>query len=107
MSAVSGRLEVPGKNRLLVDAIVGEEAICRLRVGPVLAGERDAPAGVGRIGLVDFDVVDLTNLSGTFQFDDENELRDVAAELRRQGLTVEQGAVRFFPLDGSRPVTLE
>jgi hypothetical protein len=52
-------------------------------------------------------VVDLTNLSGTFQFDDEDGLRDVATELRRQGLIVETGAVRFFPADGSRPVVLE
>ena len=36
-------------------------------------------------------MVDLTNLSGTFQFDDEIGLRDVAAELRRQGLVVETG----------------
>jgi hypothetical protein len=52
-------------------------------------------------------VADLTNLSGTFQFDDEDGLREVAKELRRQGLIVEPGAVRFFPPDGSRPVTLE
>ncbi len=52
-------------------------------------------------------VVDLTNLSGTFQFDDENRLREVAAELRGQGLTVAKGAVRFFPADGSLPVVLE
>jgi hypothetical protein len=52
-------------------------------------------------------VVDLTNLSGTFQFDDEDGLREVAGELRRQGLVVELGAVRFFPADGSRPVVLE
>jgi len=52
-------------------------------------------------------VVDLTNLSGTFQSDDEDGLREVAAELRRQGLTVEVGAVRFFPRDGSRPIVLE
>ena len=52
-------------------------------------------------------VVDLTNLSGTFQFDDEDGLREVAAELRRQGLQVEVDAVRFFPADGSRPVVLE
>lgn len=52
-------------------------------------------------------VVDLTNLSGTFQFEDEDGLREVANELRRQGLTVMPGAVRFFPPDGSRPVTLE
>ncbi|QDU19004.1 hypothetical protein [Urbifossiella limnaea] len=51
-------------------------------------------------------VVDLTNLSGTFKFDDEDGLRDVADELRRAGLTVERGAVRFFPADGSRPVVL-
>jgi hypothetical protein len=52
-------------------------------------------------------VVDLTNLSGTFEFDDEDGLRDVAAEIRRQGLQVEVGAVRFFPADGSRPVVVE
>lgn len=52
-------------------------------------------------------VVDLTNLSGTFQFDDETELREVAAELRRQGLSVDVGAVRFFPIDGSAPRVLE
>ncbi len=52
-------------------------------------------------------VVDLTNLSGTFEFDDEEGLRQVAAELRRQGLVVEKGAVRFFPADGSRPIVLE
>jgi hypothetical protein len=52
-------------------------------------------------------VVDLTNLSGTFQFDDEVGLREVAAELVRQGLQVEVGAVRFFPADGSAPVVLQ
>ena len=52
-------------------------------------------------------VVDLTNLSGTFQFDDEDGLREVAAELRRQGLQVEVGAVRFFPADGSAPAVLQ
>ena len=52
-------------------------------------------------------VCDLTNLSGTFQFDDEAGLRAVADELRRQGLVIEKGAVRFFPPDGSRPVVLE
>jgi hypothetical protein len=52
-------------------------------------------------------VVDLTNLSGTFQFDEEYGLRDVAAEIRNQGLNVEPGAVRFFPADGSPPIVLE
>jgi hypothetical protein len=52
-------------------------------------------------------VADLTNLSGTFQFDDEDGLRDVAAELRRVGLVLDVGAVRFFPANGSRPIVLE
>lgn len=52
-------------------------------------------------------VVDLTNLSGTFQFDDEDGLREVAQELQRQGLQVDAGAVRFFPADGSPPVVLQ
>jgi hypothetical protein len=52
-------------------------------------------------------VVDLTNLSGTFEFDNEDGLRDVAAEIRRQGLQVEVNAVRFFPADGSPPVVLQ
>ena len=51
-------------------------------------------------------VVDLTNLSGTFEFDDIDGLLDVANELELQGLTVAPGAVRFFPADGSRPITL-
>jgi hypothetical protein len=52
-------------------------------------------------------VVDLTNLSGTFEFDDEAGQREVAAEIRKQGLAIEVGAVRFLPADGSAPVVLE
>jgi hypothetical protein len=52
-------------------------------------------------------VWDLTNLSGTFQFDEEAGLRAVARQIRQQGVDVEPGAVRFFPPDGSRPVVLE
>ncbi|HSQ56114.1 MAG TPA: hypothetical protein VLM40_10270, partial [Gemmata sp.] len=51
-------------------------------------------------------VVDLTNLSGTFEFDEEDGLREVAAEIRKQGLVVEVGSVRFFPADGSAPRVL-
>ena len=49
----------------------------------------------------------LTNLSGSFQFDDEVGLRGVAEQLRRQGLVIEIGAVRLFPADGSGPIILE
>src|SRR5438132_1706992 len=51
-------------------------------------------------------ITDVTNLSGTFQCDGEDELREVAEQLRRQGLEVESGAVRFFPPDGSQPRVL-
>jgi hypothetical protein len=51
-------------------------------------------------------VADLTNLSGTFQFDDEDGLRAVATELQRQGLQLDTGAVRLFLADGSPPVVL-
>ena len=52
-------------------------------------------------------IVDVTNLSGTFQCDDPDGLLEVSAALRRMGFTVESGAVRFFPQDGSRPRVLE
>ena len=49
---------------------------------------------------------DVTNLSGTFQCDDPDGLRDVAFVLRGLGFVVRPGAVRFFPQDGSRPIIL-
>ena len=52
-------------------------------------------------------IIDVTNLSGTFPFDDENGLRQVADKLRQLGFDVVVGAVRFFPIDGSRPRILE
>jgi hypothetical protein len=52
-------------------------------------------------------IVDLTNLSGTFQFDDEAGLLQLASQLRQQGWVLEVGAVRFFPQDGSPPVILQ
>lgn len=51
-------------------------------------------------------VVDLTNLSGTFQFEDEAGLLLAALQLERQGLLIGTRAVRFFPPDGARPVVL-
>ena len=52
-------------------------------------------------------IIDVTNLSGTFPFDDEGGLKHVADKLRQLGFDVEVGAVRFFPIDGSRPRVLE
>lgn len=52
-------------------------------------------------------IIDVTNLSGTFQFDDPDGLLEVAQELERLGFLLDEGAVRLFPLDGSRPVILK
>lgn len=49
-------------------------------------------------------VIDLTNLSGTFRFEDADGLLAVADELVGSGLALDPGAVRLFPLDGSRPI---
>lgn len=51
-------------------------------------------------------ILDLTNLSGTFPSADPDGLITVAGELERQGFTIEEKALRFFPLDGSRPRVL-
>jgi hypothetical protein len=61
----------------------------------------------GDLTLADGKIKDVTNLSGTFQFEDQDGLRAVAEQLRRQGLDVEPGAVRFFPSDGSQVIVLE
>ena len=51
-------------------------------------------------------VIELTNLSGTFQFDEPDGLLDVATQLNGQGITVAKAAIKFFPSDGSRPVII-
>lgn len=72
----------------------------------VLGGAQ--PAGyAGDLTVQNGKITDLTNLSGTFEFDDEAGLREVADQLRQLGLIVEPGAVRFFPADGSPPIILE
>lgn len=76
-------------------------------VHPMILGGGKPALYAGDLTLRGGKVVDLTNLSGTFQFDDEDGLRAVAEQLRRQGLGVEVGAVRFFPPDGASPVILE
>jgi hypothetical protein len=57
----------------------------------------------GDLRIVNGKIKDLTNLSGTFQFEERAGLLAVADELRKQGLQLEVGAVRFFTWDGSRP----
>jgi hypothetical protein len=74
---------------------------------PKVLGGAQPAMYAGDLTIRDGKVWDLTNLSGTFQFDDEAGLRAVASQLRQRGLEVEPGAVRLFPADGSRPIVLE
>lgn len=83
-----------------------------LRDGPhrhpqVLGNARPAKYA-GDMRIQEGTVSDLTNLSGTFLFDDEEGLKNVAALIRNAGMRVLPGAVRFFPVDGlTRPRVLE
>lgn len=74
---------------------------------PKVLGGGQPAAYAGDLTIAGGKVTDLTNLSGTFQFDDEAGLKAMAEQLRQQGLQIEPGAVRFFPSDGSRPIILE
>ena len=72
----------------------------------VLGGGRPA-LYAGDLTIAGGKVIDLTNLLGSFRFDDEEGLKDVAEQIRQQGVGAEAGAVRFFPADGSRLFILE
>ncbi len=74
---------------------------------PMVLGGGKPALYAGDLTIVNGRVSDVTNLSGTFQFDDEEGLMEVAEQIRRQGLALEIGAVRFFPSDGSLPVILQ
>jgi hypothetical protein len=52
-------------------------------------------------------IMDVTNLSGTFQFNEPQGLLAVATQLAAVGFFIEEGAVRFFPTDGSPPYILK
>jgi hypothetical protein len=74
---------------------------------PKVLGDAQPALYAGDLSIEGGKVMDMTNLSGTFQFDEEAGLLAVAARIRQQGVAVEVGAVRFFPADGSSPVILE
>ena len=76
------------------------------QVHPKVLGQARPAKYAGDLTLSDGKIKDVTNLSGTFQFDDAGGLRAVADRLRLLGLQVEAGAVRFFPADGSHPIVL-
>jgi len=70
--------------------------------------EGGEPAGyAGDLVIEHGRIKDVTNLSGTFQFEDPAGLLAVAFELERIGFEIDPGAVRFFPHDGSLPGVLK
>lgn len=74
---------------------------------PKIFGQARPAMYAGDLTVANGKITDVTNLSGTFQFDDQEGLRAAAQQLRNQGLQVVPGAVRFFPPDGSRALVLE
>jgi hypothetical protein len=79
----------------------------RPHVHPKILGGGIAATYAGDLNIQSGEVIDVTNLSGTFQCDDPAGLLDVAEQLRRQGLKIRAAAVRFFPADGSPPSVLQ
>src|SRR5437773_6438674 len=78
----------------------------RPHVHPKILGGGAPARYAGDLNIQAGEVIDITNLSGTFQCDDPAGLLAVAGQLRHQGLTIRAGAVRFFPADGSPPRVL-
>jgi hypothetical protein len=75
-------------------------------VHPKILGMLQSALYAGDFHIQGGEVVDITNLSGTFQCDDPAGLLLVADQLYRQGLAIRPAAVRFFPADGSPPRVL-
>jgi hypothetical protein len=72
----------------------------------VLGGAKPADY-TGDLRVIDGMIQEVTNLSGSFQFEDAPGLLRIAAKLASLGFSVHRDAVRFFPIDGSRPYVLE
>lgn len=71
-------------------------------------GERKAASYAGDLTIENGIIRDLTNLSGTFQFDDADGLLSVARILRSLGISIDVGAVRLFShVDAAHPRVLE
>lgn len=76
-------------------------------LNPKILGGAQPVRYAGDLTVANGRITDVTNLTGTFQCDEESGLIAVANELRRLGFEVDSGAVRFFPTDGSPPRVLE
>lgn len=74
---------------------------------PRVLGEGRPARYAGDLVVQNGRIRDLTNLSGTFQFDDPDGLLEVARELERLGFAIDVGGVRYFPQDGGLPRVLQ
>jgi hypothetical protein len=54
----------------------------------------------GDLNIIKGVITEVTNCSGTFQFDDRDGLRAIAQQLIDLGFVVQEGAIRFYPADG-------
>jgi hypothetical protein len=73
---------------------------------PKVLGNASPAIYAGDLRIENGRIADVTNLSGTFQFDEPRGLLELATQLSALGFVIEEGAVRFFPMDGSRPFIL-
>jgi hypothetical protein len=73
---------------------------------PKVLGNAESALYAGDLRIESGEIIDLTNLSGTFQFDDPDGLIAVAEQLLNQGFDFAEDAIRFFPNDGSLPLIL-
>ncbi len=78
-----------------------------LHLHPKILGHGLPATYAGDMTILNGVVTDLTNCSGTFQFDDRDGLRQVATEIRGLSLTVAKDSVRFFPATGGPVEVLE
>jgi hypothetical protein len=74
---------------------------------PRVLGNAEPAEYAGDLVVAGGTIRELTNLSGTFQFDDEAGLLEVARIIRSLGLDIMPDAVRLFPSTGARPRILE
>lgn len=73
---------------------------------PRVLGDAEPALYAGDLRIVAGKVKDVTNLSGTFQFNEVAGLLEIAEEMEKIGLEVQDNAVRFFPTDGSAAIIL-
>lgn len=75
---------------------------------PKVLGHRHLAKYAGDLTLRNGRITDITNCSGTFQFDEAEGLRDVVKVLRKTGWILEAGSVRLFShSQAQRPIILE